>query len=618
MAPLTLDDIRKRTSNTSYSRGQSYFRSQSIINAAQEGNILLAECRGSRSSPYRVRAELDGNGRILHTSCSCPYEFGDDCKHIVALLVTYVNAPAQFKTQQPLAETLKNLSQDDLISVIVKLIEKHPGERKVIDRLTATKPKTSKGQSLDVEAMRKTFQELLAEFIDLDEYGDYDYYDEEREYGDDIDYDNLPEGEDALKLLKDFIEQAKAAATQKQWSVVSAVGRMILEEVPNYPSAMEAMDFEGELATVIGEVAILLSKALGALQTDTKERGLIQDALIQLELSNLDLPDGVEFGLEILPTVLKSAQGDDIQRIRKLIANVLDNEEKHQAHWYANYHHYCEELLIQIDQFEGVDLNKTIEWLRERKAHEVLFRLLLEHKRVPEASQIIERETRNHLNLAVRFLDTLEAQYAAEALQTAERMFKAGYDSRLATWLVERRRKQGDREGEFQLRLEMMKHQPTLREYQGLRHIAQQMGNWDTLRSDALETLMAAGAYQVVIQACIDDEDWGQAWVMLRRIQQAQKPQLAYSIKAWEQDLAGRTLHFTPDEAIPVIMRTVYELIEVKNRGAYQTAVHHLKKLHEFYQKDTNEVVFKKIVEQIRGEFPTLRALQEELKLAGF
>jgi uncharacterized Zn finger protein len=537
----------------------------------------------------------------------------------VALLLTYLNKPEQFKAQTPLADELKLLSTDELIALIMKLINKHPGDRKLIERMTATKKKPSKGQSFDIKAMRETLREALGEYIDQDEYGDYDYYDERREYADDIDDDNLPDTADTLKLLEDFVQQASQWAEKKTWANVSAIGRMLLEELDAFPAAIQALEEYEGFTSILGEIVLLLSKALDQLRQDMKERRLLQNALLEVELGELDLPDGVEFGLEILPTILKSAQDDDIQGIRKRIETAIQNNPTYAMGWYAGRNEYYEQLLAEIDQFEGLDLSKTIERLRKHGAYSALVRILLEQGRMADAIQVLEQDVAESPNTLLLFLNELEKRKASpEAMQVAERVLKKRYDRDIAGWLLERRENRGDREGEFQLRLEMLKHKPNLKDYQGLRETAKDMGNWDALRPTALEELVKNGSSPVVIQACMDDQDWATAWKMLRRIQAIKDSPSLHSSKYWELDLAAHSLFFTPDEAIPVYMRRVYEEIQRKNRAGYQEAVGYLKTLHEFYVKDQNEAVFKKIIQQIRAEFPSLRALEEELKMAKF
>jgi hypothetical protein len=66
---------------TSFSRGESYFRSGSVGRITREGNKFTAKVRGTR--PYKVQLTMRGEEATL--TCSCPYDFEGICKHAVAL-----------------------------------------------------------------------------------------------------------------------------------------------------------------------------------------------------------------------------------------------------------------------------------------------------------------------------------------------------------------------------------------------------------------------------------------------------------------------------------------------------------------------------------------------------
>ncbi|MDQ3252787.1 MAG: SWIM zinc finger family protein, partial [Acidobacteriota bacterium] len=85
---LTESSIRTGASDKSFVRGQELFRSGAISLLTIRGNTLSGVCEGTSSPFYRVRAEVDGGG-IRSADCTCPFEFGGYCKHLVALLLAY-------------------------------------------------------------------------------------------------------------------------------------------------------------------------------------------------------------------------------------------------------------------------------------------------------------------------------------------------------------------------------------------------------------------------------------------------------------------------------------------------------------------------------------------------
>jgi len=131
MTTLTESTIRTHTSEQSFEHGLEYYRSGTIYNAIRhtvpaslrEGNILLADCEGSET--YHVRVELDEAG-IQSAACTCPYELGGYCKHLIALLLTYVHKPNEFIERKSLPVLLENVDKTALVPMLVKLTDHHP------------------------------------------------------------------------------------------------------------------------------------------------------------------------------------------------------------------------------------------------------------------------------------------------------------------------------------------------------------------------------------------------------------------------------------------------------------------------------------------------------------
>jgi hypothetical protein len=66
------------------------------------GATLTAQCEGSRAPSYRLHAEMDEGGGP--GSCTCSYDRGGECKHIVALLLIYVCQPDEVLEQNSVTE----------------------------------------------------------------------------------------------------------------------------------------------------------------------------------------------------------------------------------------------------------------------------------------------------------------------------------------------------------------------------------------------------------------------------------------------------------------------------------------------------------------------------------
>jgi uncharacterized Zn finger protein len=80
---ITETIIRQHASAESFQRGRDYFQQGAVLSLVQRGTTLQAEVEGSEALPYIVRCTFATDGTITAT-CTCAYDWGGWCKHIVA------------------------------------------------------------------------------------------------------------------------------------------------------------------------------------------------------------------------------------------------------------------------------------------------------------------------------------------------------------------------------------------------------------------------------------------------------------------------------------------------------------------------------------------------------
>ena len=122
---LTPDQIQERCTEQSYMRGLDYFHTSAIGNPTLCGYTLSGTCEGTEIDPYHVTVELTPTG-IAAAACSCPYDWGGDCKHIVALLLTYLEEPDVIYSLDTLLVTLEEKPKPDLLQIISELLKRAP------------------------------------------------------------------------------------------------------------------------------------------------------------------------------------------------------------------------------------------------------------------------------------------------------------------------------------------------------------------------------------------------------------------------------------------------------------------------------------------------------------
>jgi len=117
--------VRQGAAADSFSRGRQYFNEGAVVSMARRGDTFRAEVEGSEPMPYRVGGVFDAAG-VTAATCSCPYTYGGWCKHIVAALLAYIDAPEEIEERLPLAELLAGLDRAALQDLLLGLAARDP------------------------------------------------------------------------------------------------------------------------------------------------------------------------------------------------------------------------------------------------------------------------------------------------------------------------------------------------------------------------------------------------------------------------------------------------------------------------------------------------------------
>src|SRR5438105_1467214 len=117
--------IRENSSADSFQRGQQYYQQGAVWDLVQRGNVLQAEVAGSEPEPYVISVTLAEDG-IAEASCTCPYDWGGWCKHIVATLLAALHTPQAIEQRPPLRDLLAGVDRAGLQTLLLKLVEREP------------------------------------------------------------------------------------------------------------------------------------------------------------------------------------------------------------------------------------------------------------------------------------------------------------------------------------------------------------------------------------------------------------------------------------------------------------------------------------------------------------
>ena len=116
--------LRSLTTPESFSRGEDYYHSGAVSDIERRGDVLHAEVEGSHYEPYQVSINLDESG-IVAADCSCPYDWGGYCKHIVAVLLTYIRDRTEIAERPTPDALLAGLDAETLRGLLLGLLTAH-------------------------------------------------------------------------------------------------------------------------------------------------------------------------------------------------------------------------------------------------------------------------------------------------------------------------------------------------------------------------------------------------------------------------------------------------------------------------------------------------------------
>jgi uncharacterized Zn finger protein len=122
---LTEAVIRQHSGSQSYQRGRDYYEQGSVLSVVRRGQQLQAEVEGSDFEPYHVRISLDASGD-LEATCTCPYDWGGWCKHIVATMLACIRKPEEIEERPSTESLLAGLDRQQLQALVLKLAKYQP------------------------------------------------------------------------------------------------------------------------------------------------------------------------------------------------------------------------------------------------------------------------------------------------------------------------------------------------------------------------------------------------------------------------------------------------------------------------------------------------------------
>jgi len=104
---LSLEQIRDLCTSEVYDRAVTYRKEDRIEHLDRFEETINAGVQGSQPNPYEVEIEInrgDDKYEVITATCTCPYDWGGYCKHIIAVLLELAESDTDIKDEREIAE----------------------------------------------------------------------------------------------------------------------------------------------------------------------------------------------------------------------------------------------------------------------------------------------------------------------------------------------------------------------------------------------------------------------------------------------------------------------------------------------------------------------------------
>jgi uncharacterized Zn finger protein len=566
-------DIRRLSSEQSFERGTGYYYHGALFDLVRQGNELRAYCEGSSYEPYRVSVTLGARG-VESTHCTCPYDWGGICKHIVALLLAWMHKPESFHTIPPLEELLAERSKEDLITLIKEMLKREPDLVRVLELPVQPDRQTP----LDVDAFRRQISYALRH--------------------------EFPEPEDLATELRAIAETADRFQEAGDWANAGALYALILKEI--VPQYGELYDEDGDVSVVLQDCAEGLSECLTDGEPDAATRRDWLSALLEAEMKDVDM-GGIDLAYPAGEVVIDQATDEEWSWIEDRVRQVLATKTGPYSRW-------AQERLVAFlaRRLEaGGNAAQADDLIFELGSPEQQAFLLVQQGRFEEAIAIAQEHFSDLPGLVIDFANALvEADAGATAEAYLARLLNTRSRPSYLAWLAHYAQETGNLPAALDWWRQSMRERPTFSTYQTLRDLAKEIGGWDQVRRQTLAELEQEQAWSILIEIAMDEEDVPRALELLPRLQRWYGGDHELRVaRAAEADY--------PQAALDIYRRRVEMLIDARGRGNYQAAASLLVRVRDLYRRQDDHDTWLKYITHLRQEYRRLPALQDEMNKAG-
>ncbi|MGB7537957.1 MAG: SWIM zinc finger family protein [Anaerolineales bacterium] len=565
---ITEAALRSRSSPESFSRGQKLFKTGAIFDAYRRGELIGGNCEGESEPFYRLRIRLSGGG-IREASCSCPYDYGGYCKHIIALALANIQTPDIFLVQKDVDELLEPLNKKKLVKLIARLTDTDPDAYTWLELAVGAGLSTGRSSEKSMQGSRlgdtdygRQVRRILSGWTRDGRWG-----------SDQITADMVDPLEGILNAAEIRLEEGDPRAALE-------ISSTLLMEIGAVYDEFD--DSDGELGAFLDELTQPLVESILSAGLAEPERARLEK---ELEPPIRDLLDhGIET-MEAVTVALRhghSPGGKDAGPPDPILIdarlNILERGGR-------------------VDEF--------LDLCRETGASRRCLLKLVELGRTgksfdAESKKLNQAEDSLSVAAALR-----ESGREPEALRIAERgLSQKGRKYELGAWLLPIAEAQGRSDLHLRACRAMFSEMPSLELYVELKRLYG--SRWEVERPKILKPLRKTLEDDVLADILLAEEEWDEAIGIADRADE-----WGYEVV---EKVAGAVLPHRPEWVIAVARKQAESLIAKTKSKCYPIAARWLGKMKQACAASGKNADWSTYLERLKEKYPRRRALQTELE----
>lgn len=466
--------IKNNSSELLLQRGEDYYLGGNVANAVLRGNMVQATVYGSQVEPYDVTLPFTDAGLAPTVFCTCPYDSGGWCKHIVATLLLCLREPGRIERGETLEDLLSRLNDAQIYELIEHLVDREPSLISAIElyvnsnAISAPANKlttTHRRSAIDPAPFRRQVREIFRQAQDYCEY----------EYG----YDEAdPITEEILELIQQAQEFSEQGDGKNALVILEAITSGCVDDWDD----VEEYGFESyEITNALDEAwtAAILTADL------TAEEEI--DFEVMLEGWKDEWDCDFSMSLEAL------RQGWDYPPLQQILEGNLTG----QGIWAVDAPDYARDLTLTRLQILDRQ-NRDEEYLYLAKAEGCIQQYLTMLARLGRIKEAVEAATTEMTSVEEAFalVQILQEDgYSEEALKICQAGLNlpGNFTYKLAVCMSELADELNQKEAAFNAKMKVFEIQPSLKDYLSLQELSRD--NWSTLKPDLLAILRATQNY---------------------------------------------------------------------------------------------------------------------------